>query len=273
MGAFRTGQNPETCYEQILAIPVDKFPTSIIDMTSCLDEAASRHNTERSSSPDAFASSVVVLFGASAQKREQARLQAAKDKTETLALAREKRRRERDEIKSHKTAIRIAAVQEREIQVKRRAELDRCRSEAYLTEVRRAENEKKHHISLAQAAVYGKNEARFEQALKSARSEEECMLNVSSGGSGQIRRRANSKRPNCKRTGTTGRNRCAKNAKMLRDERARMVSQACDALRLANKHVRNAMEVPYPEPESQQKMNKGRVMVLAALSDLEGLVD
>lgn len=217
---------------------------------------------------------VTSAFLAAKEKREKERQLAEKDKAERLALARERRHQEREEIKSHKTAMIIAATREKETRVQRRQELDRCRSDAYEAEIAREAANKEHQRLMTRAAVEGENEARYERVLKSVRSVDREMAAVTEGkGSRKRRRRTVPDRPTDTPTSTTARRRCMKNSGMLRKERARMVSKACDALRVAKKKVRDAMDVPYPDQDTRQKINKGHEMILSALTELGALVE
>lgn len=275
LGAFRAGEDLGACYEQLLSIPVENFPTSLVEMTGSLDEAvlkASR-SQERSETATNFPASVAMSFSVASQRREESRQKTAKTRTESMVLARERRLQEREEIQRHRAAVRTAATRERERQSERQAELQQCRSEAYRSECAIVETERKHKRRLVEAAVHGTNEARFERALKSVHSAEEAMQLATQKGSSRVRQRVGSVRPRNKHVDIVARGRCMKNAKKLREERSRMVSKACDALELAKQNIHSALKVPYPDEESCGKVLKSRDMVLGALAELDSLVE
>ena len=267
LGAFRAGENLGACYEELISIPVDTFPTSIKEMTSSLDEAIDSQAT----GPGNFTASVAMSFTAAVERRELSRQQAAKNKAQTLEIARARLLEQKEEIQSHKTAMRVAATREKEKQSERDLELVRCRSEAYLAEVGRAAAKEKHERLMEQAAANGENEAKFERALKSVRSTEKSMR----AGKRKACRRSQGRTapPHPRHVDAVARSRCAQNATKMRNERSRLVAKACEALRLARQNVRKAMDVPYPDEKSRQKMLKGRGMVLGALTELSDLVD
>lgn len=274
LGSFRAGEQLSNCYEQILEIPIDRFPTSTIELTSSLDEAvlSSSSSPNPSASEYGFATRVARSFDAAAIKRETTRKEAAKNKAEKLALARERRRQEKDEIRRHKLALRAEATREKEIRATRQIELCRLRSEVYKAGVTRAEAERNHQRSIAEAVADGQREARLEVAWNSGRETEMLRREASENEGPKGFRRVGSAKPNRELIDKSAHRRCAKSAKRLRDERTRMVTKACDALRVAKQNIHNAMDVPYPDEGTQRKVLKSRELVHEALSELHGLV-
>ena len=153
LGAFRAGEQLGTSYDQILGLPIDNFPTSIVELTACLDEAVAQACIPRICPVpgNVYGTCVARSFDSASVKRETSRQEAARIKVERLTLAQEIRRQQQDEIRSHKMALRVAATKEREKRKERETELRRCRSEAYKAAVARDEARKEHEHSLAQA--------------------------------------------------------------------------------------------------------------------------
>ena len=272
LGAFRTGKSLGACYEDIFAIPVEQFPTSIREMTCSLDEAVAATGSDKGDDRASnFSANVAVAFSAAAAKRAMSRQQVAKSKAETLELARQRWLEQKDEVESHRTAMRIAATKERAKESQRKQEIERCRSEAYHAEWARVEAQKRHICLMEQAIADGNNEARYERALSATRSVENDMRVDRRKAGRRSEGLVGPARP--RHVDAAAHGRCAKNSKSLRAERSGMVAKACEALCLARKNVRSAMDVPYPDEKSRQKMLKGREMVLSALTELGGLVD
>lgn len=278
LGAFKGGEPLSLCYDRILNIPTEKFPTSLLDVTFALDEAVSLmpglSTGESSSLDDNFATRVALSFDVAAARRDKNRQETAKNKVQHIAMAQERRRQQTEEIRSHKTAVRIAAVQEKERQKEREAELDRCRSEAYIAEQRKSDALRNHERSLAQAAVHGKNDARFERLLKSVRHSEKLAQEAEKQGRRKkVCPRVSTRRSKSVHVDAAARGRCAKNAKRSREERTRLVTKAYDALRVAEKSIHDAIGVPYSDENAYRKVLKTRDFVLGAMSQLSGLIE
>ena len=268
-GGAHCGQDLALTYNGILALDAEIFPTSIVSLTESLTEAIDI----QAKLPKGTAYSVAVdesFKNLQARKAKQ-RQELAQSQQQRLHDAREARRLYKKEKALHVFQFEIAAEQERAKRARWEIQLQEQRYQARRLEEKAHKAAILHREELEKAKAVGESDARFERACnfqKDTREAETAVLAAKKKKIAPTRRP-----PGIRRHDASARGRVARQTALLKNERCRAVSKACNALREASEHVRSLSRVPWPDEATTEMIGKGRKIITQACRELSAIHD